>query len=160
MAFYNKGSRPNYLSSIAPIKFRTRSVNLDKTHSEFTGRTISFLSEILPEDFVWPRALWRRVFDDAAKDRFIINVAGHMSTCRRDEEILKRQIAIFRKVSDDLATRLEKATGVAGYDGIRNLVFNGCHNGMGGKDSPVRAANGMENAAFNEDNGAPTNMHT
>lgn len=159
MAFYNQGSRPNYLSSIEPIKFHTRSVNIDKTHSEFTGKAISFLSEIRPEDFVQPRALWERVFDDAAKERFISNVAGHMSTCR-EEEIIRRQIAIFREVSDDLATRLEKATGITGYDGIRNLVFNGCHNGMSGKDKPVRAANGMDNAASNEDNGAPTSTHT
>lgn len=154
MAFYNQGSRPNYLSSIEPISFRTRSVNLDTTHSDFTGKAISFLSEIRPEDFVQPRALWERVFDDGAKDRFISNVAGHMSTCR-EKEIIKRQIAIFREVSDDLACRLEDATGVKGYDGIRNLTFNGCHNGMGGKDNPVRAANGMDKAAVNDSNGAP-----
>lgn len=154
MAFHNQGSRPNYLSSIEPIKFHPRSVNLDKTHSEVTGKAITFLSEIRPEDFVQPRALWEKVFDDDAKERFIGNVAGHMSTCQ-EKEIIKRQIAIFREVSDDLATRLEKATGIQGYDWIRNLMFNECHNGMGGEDNPVRAANGMEGVAFNGSNGAP-----
>ena len=128
MAFYNQGSRPNYLSSIEPISFRERAVDLDKAHGHFIGDAVTFLSEIRPEDFNAPRALWEKVFDDKAKARFVSNVSGHMSTCRYPE-ILKRQIAIFREVSDDLATRLEKATGIKGYDGIANLRFNGTHNG-------------------------------
>lgn len=152
MAFYNQGSRPAYLSSIEPIAFRTRSVDLDKTHAAFSGKAITFLSEIRPEDFNQPRLLWKKVFDNAAKDRFVNNVAGHMSTCRV-EEVIKRQIAIFREVSHDLASRLEQATGIKGYDGIGNLVFNGCHNGMGG--GSVRVANGMEVSNLPANNGAP-----
>ena len=141
MAFFNQGSRPNYLSSIEPISFRERKVNLDKVHGQFTSDAVTFLSEIRPEDFVAPRALWEKVFDGKAKERFVKNVAGHMSTCRKDE-IIKRQIAIFRKVSEDLASRLEKATGIKGYDGIANLRFNGTHNGFAPKDK--RTANGMK----------------
>ena len=77
-----------------------------------------------------------------------------MQNCHK-EEIIKRQIAILREVSNDIATRLEKATGVKGYDGIANLRFNGSHNGMS-KDASLRAANNMEdkrNKATN--NGAP-----
>ncbi|KAF2725306.1 CAT1 catalase, partial [Polychaeton citri CBS 116435] len=157
MAFYNQGSRPAYLSSIQPIQFRNRTVDLDKVHGHFTGEAVTFLSEIRPEDFNAPRALWERVFDDGAKSRFINNVAGHMKNCRV-EEIIKRQIAIFREVSDDLATRLEKATGVKGYDGISNLQFNGTHNGMT-KDPEKRSANGMKVDAPSpskpDNNGAP-----
>ena len=141
MAFYNQGGRANYLSSIDPIQFRERSVDLDKTHGHFTGRAITFLSEIRPEDFNAPRKLWQDVFDDAGRKRFIETVSGHMSTCR-DKEIIKRQIAIFREVSEDIAKGLEKATGVKGYEGIANLRFNGTHNGMAAKDD-VRVANGM-----------------
>ncbi len=64
-----------------------------------------------------------------------------MKTCR-EPEIIKRQTAIFREVSDDLASRLEKATGIKGYDGISCLVFNGCHNGLA-SDSKTGIANGM-----------------
>ena len=128
MAFYNQGSRPNYLSSIEPISFRERSLDLDKVHGQFISGAVTFLSEIKPEDFNAPRALWEKVFDDGAKERFVSNVSGHMSTCRYPE-ILKRQIAIFREVSDDLANRLEKATGIKGYEGIANMRFNGTHNG-------------------------------
>jgi catalase len=71
------------------------------------------------------------------KERFIKNVSGHMSTCRK-EEIIKSQIAIFREVREDLALRLEKATGVKGYDGIANVRFNGTHNSMGLKEHAQR----------------------
>ena len=156
MAFYNQGSRPNYLSSIEPIQFRERTVDLDRTHGHFIGEAVTFLSEIRPEDFNAPRVLWEKVFDDGARERFINNVSGHISRCK-DKEIIKRQIAIFREVSDDIATRLEKATGVKGYDGIANLRFNGTHNGMA-KDPQFRNANGMEGknvSSARHENGAP-----
>ncbi|TVY27189.1 Peroxisomal catalase [Lachnellula hyalina] len=156
MAFNNQGARPNYISSIEPIHFHERKTNLDKVHGQFTSDAITFLSEIRPEDFNAPRALWEKVFDDKAKERFIHNISGHMANCKK-EEIIKRQIAIFREVSEDLASRLEKATGVKGYDGISGLTFNGTHNGMA-KDSGNRAANGMSRASIRAsgNNGAPT----
>ena len=81
------------------------------------------------------RVLWGHVIDGGVKARFIANVAGHMQHCQK-KEIIKRQIAIFREVSNELATRLEKATGIQGYNGIECLSFNGTHNGMaGGADS-------------------------
>jgi catalase len=155
MAFINQGSRPPYLSSIDPISFRKRTVDLDNTHAHFVGQAITFLSEIRPEDFNAPRALWERVWDEDARERFIGNISGHMANCQ-DKEILKRQIGIFREVSEDLASRLEKATGVKGYPGISGLRFNGIHNGMA-KDSSLRFANGMEgvNVSPTGNNGAP-----
>ncbi|RWA09189.1 hypothetical protein EKO27_g5906 [Xylaria grammica] len=137
MAFYNQGARPNYLSSIDPIQFEHRKVDLDKTHGHFIGQAVSFLSEIRPEDFKAPRALWQK-----------------MSLCE-DKEILKRQIAIFREVDDGIATRLEKATGIKGYDGITDLKFNGTHNGMA-KGDKNRYANGVSPAQrITSCNGAP-----
>ncbi|KAM0327479.1 hypothetical protein ACHAQA_005767 [Verticillium albo-atrum] len=153
MAFYNQGARPNYLSSIDPISFRERMVNYDKVHAHFTGEAVSFLSQIRTEDFVAPRALWRDVFDDAARERFIGNVTGKMASCKNDE-LLKRQIAIFREVDPEIAERLEKSTGVKGYEGIANMKFNGTHNGMAKTDDPkVRFANGVSGK---EHNGGPT----
>jgi len=158
MAFYNQGDRPNYLSSIQPIGFKEDNlVDLDKTHGHFTTQSVAFLSEIRPEDFNAPRALWEKVFDDDAKERFVNNVSGHMANCTQ-EEIIKRQIAIFREVSEDLASRMEKATGVKGYDGIANLKFNGTHNGMA-KERGTRGANGMSTASIKPNNGAPFAGH-
>jgi catalase len=79
-----------------------------------------------------------------------------MSTCRK-EDTIKRQIAIFREVSPDIAKRLEKATGIKGYDGIKNMTFNGTHNGMA-EDKTLRNANGMKGEigmSWTEYNGAP-----
>ena len=142
MAFYNQGARPNYLSSIDPIQFRERAVDQDKTHGHFAGTAISYLSAIRPEDFNAPRTLWEKVFDDGAKERFINNVAGKMEVCP-NKEILKRQIAIFREVSPDIADRLEKATGIKGYPGIKDMKFNGTHNGMA-DSADIHNANGMK----------------
>lgn len=111
MAFFNQGSRPNYLSSIEPISFKERASDLNKVHGKFVGEAVSFLSEIRPEDFNVPRKLWEDVFNDESKARFVETVSGHMENCR-DKSIIARQITIFRHVSNDLATRLEKATGV------------------------------------------------
>lgn len=124
MAFHNQGTRPNYLSSIEPIQFRERHTDLDKVHGRFISESVTFLSAIKPEDFAAPRALWQKVFDDGAKERFIKNVSGHMENCH-EKEIIKRQIAIFREVSDDIATRLEKATGIQGYKGIAEVGLIG-----------------------------------
>ena len=155
MAFYNQGDRPAYLSSIQPISLKPRTVDLDKTHAHFTGQAVTYLSEIRPEDFNGPRKLWENVFDDGAKERFISNVSGHMANCKHDEAI-KRQIAIFREVSEDIATRLEKATGIKGYDGISGLSFNGTHNGMA-KDKKNATAGGINGIVLNhnDSNGAP-----
>ncbi|MCJ1421106.1 hypothetical protein MMC32_007468 [Xylographa parallela] len=146
MAFYNHGQAPNYLSSIAPISFKPRVMDVDKTHGEFVGRAVAFLSEIRPEDFNAPRALWERVYSDEAKERMIKNISGHMENCR-EKEIIKRQIAIFREVSPDIATRLEKATGIKGYPGIADMQFNGTHNGMA-KSEKNRTANGIKPSLY------------
>jgi catalase len=126
---------------------------LTRHTGHFTGTAITFLSKIRKEDFNQPRALWEKVFNGKAKERFVKNVSVHMKTCRK-EEIIKRQIAIFREVSEDLASRLEKATSIKGYDGIANIRFNGTHNGMGPREH--RTANGMKNMlSVPDNNGTP-----
>ncbi|OAL51850.1 peroxisomal catalase-like protein [Pyrenochaeta sp. DS3sAY3a] len=152
MAFYNQGSRPNYLASIEPISFRKRAADLNKVHGHFIGDAVTFLSEIRPEDFNAPRALWEKVFDEPARERFISNISGHMANCKEDE-IIKRQIGIFREVSEDIASRLEKATGIKGYPGIAELQFNGTHNGMT-KDAKLRGANGIDTSSVHKSNAA------
>jgi catalase len=134
MAYYNQGSRPNYISTQQTITFRPGVE--EKDHREFVAEAVSWLSSIRPEDFNAPRNLWEKVFNDEAKARFVKTVSGHMSTVS-DKEIIKRQITIFREVSDDLATRLEKATGVKGGASIKGVTFNGCNNAMDAKPIPA-----------------------
>ncbi|KAM3553690.1 hypothetical protein MY1884_006542 [Beauveria asiatica] len=110
---------------------------------------------IRPEDFNGPKALWRKVFDEDARNRFISNVTAKMEKCR-DDEPLRRQMAIFREVDPEIASRLEANIGIKGYDGISKMTFNGCHNGM--STDPQRAgANGETScASVPLSNGAPT----
>lgn len=82
---------------------------------DVAGNAITYLSEIQPVDFEQPRALWEKVFDDAAKERFVSNVSGHMSNCR-SKDIIARQLAIFHEASPELASRISKATGVSNYN--------------------------------------------
>ena len=153
MAFYNQGSRPNYLSSIEPISFKERAYDLNKVHGKFTGEAVAFLSEIRPEDFNAPRALWQKVYKDDAKDRFIETVSGHMSTVR-DKKIVARMMTIFGEVDADLGARLEKATGVKKEGEMATMTFNGTHNGWN-KDNKI-PANGMKKGGeVVFDNGAP-----
>jgi catalase len=157
MAFYNQGERSNYLSSIDPIKFKNRSVDLNKTHGHFVGTAVSYLSEIRKEDFNAPRVLWEKVFTEDARQRWVETVSGHMENIMANkEEIVKRMIGIFREVSEDLASRMEKATGIKGYPGISNLRFNGSNNGMA-KDRSVAAANGQTELVSVGNPGAPYN---
>ena len=100
MAYYNGGSRPNYISSIAPPTFKKRSVPLEQIHNNYIGDAITYLSELQPIDFQQPRDMWQRVYakQPGAQDRMINNLAGHMSSCRKPE-ILKQQLAIFHEGS-------------------------------------------------------------
>ncbi|CAK9784457.1 catalase-domain-containing protein [Cutaneotrichosporon oleaginosum] len=152
MAFYNQGGRPGYLSTQDPVKFLPPKVNVNKVHANFVGQAVQYLSEIRPEDFNAPRNLWTKVFSEGERTRLIETVSGHMSTCK-DKEIIRRQIAIFREVHPDIATRLEKATGVQGHKTIRGVQFNGSTNAMDkGRTIPANNVPGINEGVPN--NGA------
>lgn len=140
MAFMNQGSRSNYLATIDPIQYKDRKVNVDKVHAKFVSNAIVFLSTLRPEDFNAPRALWEKVYNDEQRKRLIKNMSEHMATVT-DKSIIERQIGIFRAVSEDLASGLEKATGVKGLSTLKGVTFNGSHNGM--DTSNVAPANGL-----------------
>jgi len=130
MAFYNQGSRPNYLSSINPIQLNKRSVNIDSVHAEYTGNAIAYLSTIMKEDFDQPRDFWTRVLDDGARERLTDNISGHMGTVK-DPEIIRRCIGIFYEVHPDFGATIAKKTGCKNpYKGISELSFAGIRNAL------------------------------
>lgn len=109
----NQGARPNYQSTIVPLQYTKRPVVASKTHEDFTASSIgNFLSEVNDLDFVQPRALWEKVFDDGAKERFINNVSGHLGGCK-SKEIQLRQLAVFKRVHPDIAARIGQKIGVS-----------------------------------------------
>lgn len=84
----NYGADPNYVhSSIQPTSFRSEaatSSGYKPTEETLTG-PVSFSSEVTDEDFVQPRALWNDVMakQEGAQDRFVANVAEHISGVKR-----------------------------------------------------------------------------
>ncbi|PWZ01566.1 catalase-domain-containing protein [Testicularia cyperi] len=132
MAFYNQGPRPNYISSIAPPMFKSRSVDVDAVHSDYEGNAVAFLSGVQEEDFVQPRELWRKVFTDQDRKNTIATISGHMQNCS-DPEILKRAIAVWHQVDADLAASIAEPLGLKGKykTDISGEIFNGSHNFLG-----------------------------
>ncbi|POW21180.1 hypothetical protein PSHT_02683, partial [Puccinia striiformis] len=85
--------------------------NQGSDHEVFIGQAIADLSIVTELDFEPARALWSKVFDDKAKERFVKNVGGHLGNVSLDR-IKKDQIAIFLAVDKDLGTRVAKEIGL------------------------------------------------
>ncbi|GAA6016108.1 hypothetical protein JCM10207_004446 [Rhodosporidiobolus poonsookiae] len=107
MNFDNQGNRPNYPSSIQPLTYLPRKYEISE-HEQFVGGAVADLSVITEADFVQPRALWEKVFDEGARQRFVGNVAGHLSGAK-STEVKNRTLACFTAVSEDLGRRLAQA---------------------------------------------------
>lgn len=112
----NQGNRPNYPSTLRPIQYnsvKAATVLTDEQQQLEAAEINNFLTTFDPAlDTEQPRNLWMRVFNKAAKDRFINNVAGALGAVS-DEEIVKRQLRIFRMVHEDIADRLAAKLGIS-----------------------------------------------
>jgi catalase len=62
------------------------------------------------DDFGQPGTLYRTVFDDAARERLVSNVSGHLSN-GVTEPVLLRALEYWRNVDADLGARVAKALG-------------------------------------------------
>ncbi|KAL7409654.1 catalase-like domain-containing protein [Mrakia frigida] len=110
------GSMPNYPASANALTYAQRPYNLADIADPLDGPGVSvFESEMEELDYEQPRALWEKVFDEGAKERFVENVSGHMSGITRPE-VTERQLGVFSRVSPDLGERLKKALAELGGD--------------------------------------------
>jgi catalase len=82
MAVNNQGNRPNYASTIQPLTYKKNPYELSQHDQQFTGPAISDLSTVTEADFVQPRALWQKVFDDKERANYVENVSGHLGGVR------------------------------------------------------------------------------
>lgn len=76
-------------------------------HDEWSrGGTALGLNEIpdSDEDYVQPRDLWRRVFDDAERTLWVANVAGALEGV--DDELKKGVVQMFGRVDSGMANML------------------------------------------------------
>lgn len=117
MAFYNQGPRPNYQSSIQTLTYKKAKYSGEK-HERFLAAAVMDLSEPTEADFIQPRDLWERVYDDAAKDRFVNNVAGHLGGAK-NEEIKKRTLSVFTAIDEKLGARIAKEIGMSPVPAIK-----------------------------------------
>ncbi|KAF9479504.1 catalase [Pholiota conissans] len=119
MTFISQGPAPNYQSSIQPLTYAGKPKTLDghvrdeehvARHESFIGGAWRDLSEITELDFEQPRALWSKVWDEAQREAYVQNVAGHFSGVK-DPAVKARQLSVWAAVDQGLSDRIAKAVG-------------------------------------------------
>ncbi|KAJ7621136.1 catalase [Roridomyces roridus] len=119
--FVSQGARPNYQSSIVPLKYLgpegtleggVRDFEREAKHETFVGAAIRDLSEITELDFEQPRALWSKVWNDAQREAYVQNVAAHFGNVK-SHVVRDRQLSVWAAVDQGLSDRIAKAVGAA-----------------------------------------------
>ncbi|KAF9004656.1 catalase [Cyathus striatus] len=117
--FVSQGNRPNYQSSIQPLTYAGRKGTIDghvrdterqAKHENFIGGAWRDLSEITELDFEQPRALWSKVWNDAQREAYVNNVAGHFKNVK-SKTVQARQLSVWAAVDQGLSDRIAKAVG-------------------------------------------------
>lgn len=103
----NYGANPNYPSSYRNMTYRH--VKPTNEHEKWAGAAVSYLSEVVPEDFVQAKGLWDVLGrQEGQRDNFVHNVAVHLSVAK--EHTRKRTYEMFSKVDKELGARIAKET--------------------------------------------------
>ncbi|KAJ8082536.1 hypothetical protein AAF712_008475 [Marasmius tenuissimus] len=121
MTFHSQGPRPNYQSTISPLKYQAHNATLDgccnnhdrvAKHENFIGAAFRDLSEITELDFEQPRALWSKVWNDEQREAYVQNVSGHFKNVK-SAEVRNRQLSVWAAVDQGLSDRIAKAVGAS-----------------------------------------------
>ena len=103
----NQGDRPNYDSSVRPLRYEAKTTTHAMHERAAAGAEIdNLLTQVTDADYEQPRALWERVFDEGAKKRFVHNVAGHLGNVNVDM-IKERTLQMFARVHPDIRKGIE-----------------------------------------------------
>ncbi|RDB26839.1 Catalase [Hypsizygus marmoreus] len=117
--FVSQGSRPNYQSTIQPLTYAARKATLECSvrdverelkHENFIGSAYRDLSEITELDFEQPRTLYSKVWNDAEREAYVQNVAGHFGGVK-SPEVKARQLSVWAAVDQGLSDRIADAVG-------------------------------------------------
>ncbi|KIY44913.1 catalase [Fistulina hepatica ATCC 64428] len=117
--FVSQGARPNYQSSIQPLKYEGRKATIDgsvrdleriQKHEAFVGAAYRDLSEITELDFEQPRKLWASVWGDAEREAYVQNVAAHFGGVK-SAEVRSRMLSVWAAVDQSLSDRIAVAVG-------------------------------------------------
>jgi catalase len=103
------------------------------------------------DDWSQPGALVRQVMDDAQRDRFVNNVAGHLAD-GVSEPILERAFAYWCNVDKGIGDRIEKATrkilgGKSDAPGMASANSISCYQGIPATSS-IAKGEGRKNAVM------------
>jgi catalase len=113
--FVSQGNRPNYQSTIQPLTYAgprgavESEINTHR-HETFIGAAYRHLSEVTELDFEQPRALWSKVWNDAQREAYVQNVAGHFKNVK-SPEVKARQLSVWAAVDQGLSDRIAAAIG-------------------------------------------------
>ena len=70
------------------------------------------LAEIVPSDSIrFQSSAVQKVLDEGGRSRLIDNISDHLKQCT-DKEIVRRSVAVFANVDEDLARRIAAKVGV------------------------------------------------
>lgn len=117
--FISQGNRPNYQSSIQPLTYAGRKGTMESSakdqelaakHESFIGGAWRDLTEITELDFEQPRAMWSKVWDDVAREKYVQNVAAHFGGVK-SPEVKARQLSVWAAVDQGLSDRIARAVG-------------------------------------------------
>ncbi|KAI0719897.1 catalase [Fomitopsis betulina] len=117
MTFISQGARPNYQSSLVPLKYKAKPYEHIK-HEIWLGHANTDLSFVTELDFEQPRALWAKVFNDTDRDHFVHNVVVHLKNAK-SKDVRKRTLAYFASVDQTLSDRI--ASGIGEAPGVAPL---------------------------------------
>ncbi|KIY68934.1 catalase-domain-containing protein [Cylindrobasidium torrendii FP15055 ss-10] len=106
----NQGSRPNYLSTLDPIKLAKRPY-VDDLHQQWTGGAVSSLAEVTDIDFDWPRRFWASL-SETDQQNLISNIVGHLGGAK-SESVRRRQTALFALVDPAFGQAVADGVGVS-----------------------------------------------
>jgi catalase len=98
----NYDGAPNYVGSIFTPTVRSTSTQEVRHDEWLRGGAVLGLNDapVTAEDYAQPRELWRRVFDDAERRKWVAIVAESLGGV--PEELQKRAIEMFNNVDPDI----------------------------------------------------------
>lgn len=106
----NGYAAPNYPAPENPLKYKSRPYTLEQISEPAEDMKVMLgpLDHLSDLDFEQPRDLWDNVFDDAHRERYVQNVAGHLGGAR--PEVIRAVLDnIYQRIKPEIAERIEKA---------------------------------------------------
>ena len=105
----NYGSEPHYPSTFYPVPLKKPAVKRDAKHEFWSGEACSVKSEVVDEDFVQPRALWKVLgSQEGEQEGLVWNVSTHL--CGAHPRVREQTYEMFTRVDERLGDWIKNDT--------------------------------------------------